>query len=368
MKELETLKAHQEAAMASKNAPKTSSLLERDSNSPAAASQAGVRRVSMEGPAASSGVKASNSETQKPETENIASGKENDAVFPVPMGPALRYASSSSALSDISLPFPKLHHSTTYGSVFGPHEAMFLPGPPPFHYAVSRGQELIGAPMIGTPQYAYVPYPVHPCYPYPVPVSLQRQETPTSPGSLSMAASALLDLTPATGGANPTGAVARFPFAERSPNFKRHAPMTVPDDDKDAPSPEKKTKEPAPAAEANLPNANIAARSQRLFENVPLTTTACKCKSSRCLKLYCACFQTGTFCDELVCKCKNCQNTEAESVPRGARTRAIYEILHRRPNAFDARLKKKTGQGCACKKSRYVSCYYPEVVQEGSAS
>jgi hypothetical protein len=93
-------------------------------------------------------------------------------------------------------------------------------------------------------------------------------------------------------------------------------------------------------------------RSCRLLENVPVTGTACKCKNSKCLKLYCVCFQTGKFCDGKLCKCKECLNTEQHNGPGGERSRAVMKILYRRNDAFDPRLKKKTGKGCSCKKNR----------------
>jgi hypothetical protein len=102
-------------------------------------------------------------------------------------------------------------------------------------------------------------------------------------------------------------------------------------------------------------NANIDTlklRSRRLLENVPVTGAPCKCKNSKCLKLYCVCFQTGKFCDGKLCKCKDCLNTEQHNGPGGVRSRAVMKILYRRTDAFDPRLKKKTGEGCSCKKNR----------------
>jgi Tesmin/TSO1-like CXC domain, cysteine-rich domain len=101
--------------------------------------------------------------------------------------------------------------------------------------------------------------------------------------------------------------------------------------------------------------ARLESRVQELLTDIPYTLQACKCKNTHCLKLYCNCFQTGTFCDELVCQCRGCENSAEHSKPRGARTRAIYEILHRRLDAFEPRQRKKTGYGCSCKKSKYVN-------------
>ena len=98
--------------------------------------------------------------------------------------------------------------------------------------------------------------------------------------------------------------------------------------------------------------ARMESRAHDLLNGVPYTLQACKCKNTRCLKLYCTCFQQGTFCDKLVCYCRKCENTEQHSQPRGSRTRAIYEILNRRIDAFEPRDRKQTGSGCSCRKSR----------------
>jgi len=76
----------------------------------------------------------------------------------------------------------------------------------------------------------------------------------------------------------------------------------------------------------------------------------CKCSKSKCLKLYCDCFQAGQICGAN-CSCKNCHNTKENSTPEGARTIAIENILMRRPDAFDIRV-KEAGSGCSCKKNK----------------
>ena len=76
----------------------------------------------------------------------------------------------------------------------------------------------------------------------------------------------------------------------------------------------------------------------------------CRCAKSKCLKLYCDCFQRGKICIGR-CSCTNCKNTEANSGPNGIRTKTIREILERRPDAFERR-GKRTGEGCSCKKNK----------------
>lgn len=77
----------------------------------------------------------------------------------------------------------------------------------------------------------------------------------------------------------------------------------------------------------------------------------CKCANTHCLKLYCECFRHGFFCDPNLCRCKDCFNNEAHNEPRGARQTAINRILARRPDAFTVQVKRRKGNGCACKKS-----------------
>jgi hypothetical protein len=95
-----------------------------------------------------------------------------------------------------------------------------------------------------------------------------------------------------------------------------------------------------------------ALASTSIYQSTPNNDMGCKCSKSRCLKLYCDCFQAGGVCRRS-CFCVSCQNTVENSGPTGARTIAIESILERRPDAFEAR-QKKSGGGCSCKKNRYV--------------
>lgn len=85
----------------------------------------------------------------------------------------------------------------------------------------------------------------------------------------------------------------------------------------------------------------------------------CRCVKTKCLKLYCDCFQKGKIC-KASCACLNCKNTQIESGPDGVRTEMIKNILNRRPNAFQQRIKKPDA-ACACRNSRclkkYCQCY-----------
>ncbi|KAK1578097.1 hypothetical protein Q3G72_027474 [Acer saccharum] len=106
----------------------------------------------------------------------------------------------------------------------------------------------------------------------------------------------------------------------------------------------------------------------------------CRCKKSRCLKLYCECFAAGEYCDG--CNCNCCRNTiEHEDL----REEATEIILERNPNAFrpkidrssrsyqdnrddskDAPKMGKHNRGCHCKKTeclkKYCECFQAKVL------
>lgn len=86
----------------------------------------------------------------------------------------------------------------------------------------------------------------------------------------------------------------------------------------------------------------------------------CKCRKSKCLKLYCDCFQAGTVCKPGSCGCVDCLNLKEHSGKGGLRTNAIMNALVRRSDAFEKRI-KKVGNGCGCKNSgclkKYCECF-----------
>lgn len=100
------------------------------------------------------------------------------------------------------------------------------------------------------------------------------------------------------------------------------------------------------------PTIRVARSRTENMKSVLEQDKGCICKRSRCLKLYCKCFQTGNFCNANICKCSECRNLIEFDRPQGIRRNAISETLARRPDAFASRPLKRTGEGCACKKNR----------------
>jgi hypothetical protein len=87
---------------------------------------------------------------------------------------------------------------------------------------------------------------------------------------------------------------------------------------------------------------------------------SCKCKKSRCLKLYCECFSNDGFCHPS-CKCENCCNKEEF---KELKELVRKEILQKNPKAFQKKfkkVKKKEGflhsRGCNCKKTECLKNY-----------
>lgn len=282
----------------------------------------------------------------------------------VSVPPSLRPASSQNR---VVLPPTFLRQtSSTYGD-FNHHEMI----PPQLGFTASRGQALISEPLLETPQpptFPWVPpsaaagFSIPPVLSAFTPSVLEQHTPLLNAGHRRIDASERPrenEATPRPYGYtayNETGPVPmpspmtpgsrmNFPYGALPASYAAHrGPMHMPD-----------------YRSANLfemgsnprtdPFWAYSARERRLFEDVPLTNRPCKCGHSRCLKLYCECFHLGFFCDEQLCRCKNCLNNEASNDPRGERVLAIRKILAKRPDAFLVKKTKKSGQGCGCKKS-----------------
>lgn len=104
---------------------------------------------------------------------------------------------------------------------------------------------------------------------------------------------------------------------------------------------------------------SILARNPRAFQTagcgapkIAPGQIACNCIRSRCLKLYCSCFQNGKPCDPNVCTCVDCYNTSENPL----RKQAVELCLEKRPDAFATRT-REPGLGCACKNNRCIRKY-----------
>ncbi|KAJ6309015.1 hypothetical protein OIU76_018582 [Salix suchowensis] len=118
----------------------------------------------------------------------------------------------------------------------------------------------------------------------------------------------------------------------------------------------------------------------KIINGTPKSHRQCHCKQSKCLKLYCECFASGSYCDE--CSCANCHNNvENEDVRR----EATECILKRNPNAFKPRIigspctpqddgdaskdvlvMAKHIKGCHCKRTgclkNYCECFQANIL------
>ncbi|CAN8252302.1 unnamed protein product [Cochlearia groenlandica] len=105
----------------------------------------------------------------------------------------------------------------------------------------------------------------------------------------------------------------------------------------------------------------------------------CNCKFSRCLKMYCECLASGSYCAG--CNCLNCHNNLENEALRGE---AVRTIFWRNQNAFKPKIaasprgtedfqedvrqtliKGKNNRGCQCRKGclkRYCECFSKNVL------
>ena len=99
---------------------------------------------------------------------------------------------------------------------------------------------------------------------------------------------------------------------------------------------------------------------KRIRKREKVTAGACRCKASKCLKLYCECFSKNVTCGP-GCHCKNCHNTHDSS---NIREQVLKQTVEKNPYAFRAKYKPIEGQGtilhsrgCNCSKTSCVKNY-----------
>ena len=118
---------------------------------------------------------------------------------------------------------------------------------------------------------------------------------------------------------------------------------------------------------ARNPRAFLTAGQPNVPPKLPPGEVACNCVRSRCLKLYCTCFQAGKVCKPEVCSCVGCRNLENDE----DRQHAIQVCLEKRPDAFQVKV-KPVGRGCACKNNRcirkYCECFREKMKCSSSCS
>eukprot|EP00658_Telonema_sp_P-2_P008334 TRINITY_DN13133_c0_g1_i4.p1 TRINITY_DN13133_c0_g1~~TRINITY_DN13133_c0_g1_i4.p1 ORF type:complete len:357 (-),score=87.54 TRINITY_DN13133_c0_g1_i4:156-1226(-) len=85
---------------------------------------------------------------------------------------------------------------------------------------------------------------------------------------------------------------------------------------------------------------------------------SCRCRKSKCLKLYCECYASGEVCTDL-CKCLACENTEHHRANR-AEAKAALEARADKASEDSRQDATNTGR-CNCRRSgcrkKYCECF-----------
>eukprot|EP00188_Purpureofilum_apyrenoidigerum_P002174 Plantae.Rhodophyta-Purpureofilum_apyrenoidigerum.ctg2317.p1 GENE.Plantae.Rhodophyta-Purpureofilum_apyrenoidigerum.ctg2317~~Plantae.Rhodophyta-Purpureofilum_apyrenoidigerum.ctg2317.p1 ORF type:complete len:427 (-),score=28.31 Plantae.Rhodophyta-Purpureofilum_apyrenoidigerum.ctg2317:680-1960(-) len=158
---------------------------------------------------------------------------------------------------------------------------------------------------------------------------------------------------------------------QQKPKIKDEVNLNTADMTEQSPS---KTEPESDTAAKKSPQAT-----QGDLENTPQNafTKKCRCKKTKCLKLYCDCFAVKQRCGP-ECGCIGCENTPENS---DRVEEAVKTTLERNPKAFNPKIMPCSGgpgmangsvlafehhnRGCNCKKSgcskKYCECFYAGV-------